>query len=81
MDFEFEIGIRRKWVFISCSFLTRLATVFIGRQEGGHSHITTDAKKFLLGHNFLFLMGEDSILLGKPWVAGLGAVPLLNWHV
>lgn len=31
-------------------------------------------KKFLLGHNFLFLMGEDSILLGQPWVAGLGTV-------
>lgn len=52
MDFEFEIGIRRKLVFTSCSFLTRLATIFIGREEGGHSHITTDTKKILTWAQF-----------------------------
>lgn len=45
-----------------------------GRQAFGYDPMAL--KKILLGHNFFFLMEEDSILLRQPWVAGLGAVQL-----
>lgn len=72
---------RRKLSFTSCGFLMKIATIFIGREEEGHSGITTDIKKFLLGYNFLFLVEVDRILVKLPWFAGLSPVLLLNWSV
>lgn len=72
---------RRKLSFTSCGFLTRIAAIFIGREEEEHSGITTDIKKILLGYNFLFLVVRDGILLKLPWFAGLSLMRLFNWPV
>lgn len=52
LEFETEIPIRRKLGFISCRFVTRIATAFVGREEGRHSGITTDIKKILTWAHF-----------------------------